>query len=277
MRQYIFIILLLGLSSSLSAQYYAYSMNGEVRLMRGGEWQKVYSSMELQENDLIQTEEYGNLTILDRTNNKMFSVQTVEAKPISQLMQTQKETKSLTAEYIIGMYQMLFGGERPKGTTPGVTYRGEAEEREIARALLHTRKSSFPISFTLLDLHTLEPVEQVREGQLIVVQFNNMSDTPLYMNIMDTEASGQQTAIFPLNEKQTLLTLYIPAFSNVRLHDYPITFAPGGTTDKLTLVAYPYPYDLRNVIDKMYEPDIRNATKHITDIGIFQQTISISK
>ena len=42
------------------AQYYAYGINGEVQIMRNGNWQNVYSSMELQASDLVKTSEYGD-------------------------------------------------------------------------------------------------------------------------------------------------------------------------------------------------------------------------
>lgn len=279
MKRWLTLIALLVMTGTMMAQYYAYSMNGKVQLMRDGEWQNVYSTMELQETDLVQTEEYGNLTVLDRTNNKMYSIQSAEALPLRQLMLRQAGTRWLTTEYIIGMYKKLFDKERTKGieTSGGVTYRGETEEREIARALLNTCKSSYTVSFALLDIHTMEPIDRIQEEQPVIVQFNNMSDTPLYMNIIDTDADGIQSALFPLDEKKTMLQLYIPALSCVRIQEYPFVFAPAGTSDRLTLVAYPYPFDLRNVIKKMAEPEVQKAGSSIPEIGVYQQTVQITK
>lgn len=273
-------IILLCLCVSAQSQYYAYTVNGEAQVMRGGEWKAVYSTMELQTTDLLRTSEYGHVTVLDRTNNKIYSLQTVDAKPIEQLISNvQPHTRRLMQEYIIGMYNKLFGieEERTKGmaTQGGVTYRGEEEEREIARAILHCRKGELPVSFLLLDFQTRQPVERVREGQMVIVQFNNLSDTPLYMNIIDRDAEGTESAIFPLDEKQAILTLYVPAFSSVRMHEYPLTFAPAGTTDKLTLVAYPYPFELTNVVKLLKDTEIQQATGKTNPIGIYQQTIPI--
>lgn len=278
MKRWWTLFALLGMTGTLMAQYYAYSLNGQVRMMREGEWQNVYSTMELQETDLLQTEEYGNLTILDRTNNKMYSIQSADALPLRQLMLRQPGTRSLATEYMIGMYKKLFNKERTKGieTGGGVTYRGDAEEREIARALVHTNKSSYTVSFLLLDIHTMEPIDRVQEGQPVIVQFNNMSYTPLYMNIIDTDAEGLQNALFPLDEKNTMLQLYIPALSSIRMQGYPFVFAPAGTSDRLTLVAYPYPFDLRNVIKRMAEPEVQKAVGTPKEgIGRFESKIII--
>ncbi|MBR1717166.1 MAG: hypothetical protein IJ718_06065 [Paludibacteraceae bacterium] len=278
MRRTLFIISMLCVSIGLMAQYYAYSMNGVVRIMRGGEWQTVYSTMELQETDLLQTEEFGNITILDRTNNKIFSIQSTEARPVRQLMQAQPSTRMLATEYILGMLRKLFNQEQfeEAKTESYVTYRSEEDEREIARALIHSNQSKYLVSFTLIDLHSQQAVETVEEGQIVVVQFNNMSDTPLYMNIIDTDASGQVAAIFPIDEKQSTLTLYVPAFSNIRLHQYPIQFAPGGTTDHLMLVAYPIPFYLPDVIELMNKPEIINDSAFVNEpIGIYQMSVPI--
>ena len=179
---------------------------------------------------------------------------------------------------MIGMYKKLFSKERTKGieTGGGVTYRGDAEEREIARALVHTCKSSYTVSFFLLDIHNMEPIDRIREDQPAIVQFNNMSDTPLYMNIIDTDADGIPNALFPLDERNTMLQLYIPALSSVRIQEYPLIFAPHGTSDRLTLVAYPYPFDMRNVIKLMAELEVQKAGSSIPEIGVYKQTIHIT-
>ena len=264
MKRCIFTICTNLLALCIMAQYYAYGINGEVQIMRNGNWQNVYSSMELQASDLVKTSEYGNLTILDRTNNKIYSIQATNAQPLEQLIQTtQRKTSRLSFEYIQGMFNKLFGREdastESMRTIGGVTYRGEEEERNIAEALVNSAKSLYPVSFLLIDLQTMEAVEYVRNGGTYILQMNNMSDTPLYMNIIYTDEKGETSAMLPLDENQTMLHLYIPAFSNVRLTEFPLSFTPPGVINWLTLVASPMPFDLSSVIYYMQSSELQQA------------------
>lgn len=280
MKRLALLICLLPASLALFSQIYAYSCNGKVQIMRNGEWQDVFSTMELQLTDQLQTEEYGCVTVLDRTNSKLYSIQSLEANPLGFLIKNaQQKTPKLMAEYVQGIWNKLFGFEDKETeglkTTGGVTYRGENETRDVAIGLLTQRRSYYPISCTLIDHTTNQPVEYVREGQTIIVQINNLSDTPLYVNIVDIDADGNQSALFPFDEKQTMLNLYIPALSNVRLQQYPIAFAPAGSADRLKVVAYPMPFDLNAVLEYLQSPDIHQNTTTANKIGIFQLHVSI--
>ena len=248
----------------LMAQYYAYGINGEVQIMRNGNWQNVFSSMELRSTDLVKTDEYGNLTVLDRTNDKIYSMQSPEAQPLEQLIQNaQRKTPNPASEYIQGIFSKLFGREdaslEKMKTIGGVTYRGEKEDWNIAGALVYSAKPSYPVSCMLLDWQTMEVVESVRDGGIYILQMNNMSDTPLYMNIIYTDEKGDTSAMLPLDERQTMLHLYIPAFSNVRLTGFPLSFSPAGVMNRMTLVASPMPFDLQNVLRYMQSPELQQT------------------
>ena len=248
-----FVLLLLVYSSFAAAQYYVYIVNGDAILQRKGQQLPLYTSTELFEEDIIQTSEYGNVVILDRYKNKTYSIQTSEPKPLKQLIaSSQSNSRSLAGEFIEGLYNKLFGkSDRDEAiykTQGGVTYRGEADDEVVAAALNAHSTSGYAISMTLLDLNTLQPVEQVRENQIVILQINNLSDTPLYVNVIDIEANNNATALFSTEEVEMIMNFYIPPLSNVRLSNYPITFAPAYTADRLILVAYPMPFDLAHVL-----------------------------
>ena len=65
---------------------------------------------------------------------------------------------------------------------------------------------------------------------------------------IDIDANNKATVLFPTDEVEMIMNLYIPPLSNVRLSNYPITFAPAYTSDRLILVAYPMPFDLAHVL-----------------------------
>ena len=247
------VLSLLVYSAFAAAQYYVYIVNGDAILQRKGQQLPLYTSTELFEEDIIQTSEYGNVVILDRYKNKTYSIQSSEPKPLRQLIvSSQSKSRSLAGEFIEGLYNKLFGkSDRDEAiykTQGGVTYRGDPDDEIVAAALNAQGKSAYAISMTLLDLHTLQPVEQLRENQIVILQINNLSDTPLYVNVIDIDANNKATALFSTDEVEMIMNLYIPPLSNVRLSNYPITFAPAYTADRLILVAYPMPFDLAHVL-----------------------------
>ena len=259
------------------SQYYISSVNGNVQIMRNGKWQDAYVTMELQETDLVQTQNTGCLTVIDRANSKLYTFQSPQAISLNKLIaNSQSKTKNFVYEYVEGVFNKLFGRvDEQQNTAVGVTYRDKTEEREIARAISHTQKSDYLVSFLLLDYQTLLPLESVQESQIFIVQLNNMSDTPLYMNIIDTDSNGTQTALFPPDEKQTMLHLYIPPFSTVRMNQFPIYLTPAGTTDKLTLVASPMAFDIETVITMMNTDEGKMSSSDLQAVGQYTTQVMI--
>ena len=282
MKRIFLLIAILPISLMLAAQYYAYSCNGKVQVMRQGQWQEVFTGMELQETDLLQTEEYGKVVMIDRTNSKLYTIQSSEAKPIGTLISNlQQKTPKLFVEYVQGIFNKMLGVEEKQtdgfDTEGGVTYRGEDENRAVALGLLNQHRSQYPLSMLLLDNQTMQPVRNVREGQTVIVQVNNLSDTPLYINVIDIDSEGNKAAIFPADEHQTMLNLYIPALSNIRLYAYPIAFSPGNTIERLQLIAYPLPFDLPKVLKLIGQPEeLKRYTLNEKErIGLFSTTVEV--
>ena len=262
------------------AQLYALSMNGNVQIQREGKWQDLFIGDELQKTDIVQTEEFGYIVILDRSAGKKYSFQSTSPQSVDQLILSQgKKFPSLAREVVHGLYNMLRGrGNYPqesKNNTGGVTYRDMDEDIIVTSILNSHPQTSYAIDFILLDAATLQPTTQVYEGQSIIIQINNHSDTPLYVNFIDKEPNGKQSAVFNANDTIFYQDLYIPPFSSIRLNRR-IEFYPANTTDQLILVAYPLPFNLSRVLEIMSDDEKLKNTNPINEpIGIYQMSVLI--
>lgn len=280
MKRFVLVLFAVVVSVTAMAQLYALSMNGKVNIQRNGKWQNVFIGEELQKTDLLLTEEYGYIVILDRSVGKKYSFQSLSPQSVDQLILSQgRKSPSLAKEVVQGLCNILMGRKDfidKNNNTGGVTYRDLDEDFLVASILKTQPQTSYLIDFTLLDVATMQPVKQVYEGQYIIFQINNHSDTPLNVNIIDKEPNGKQSAIFKEKEKISYQDLYIPAFSSVQLMNYPTKFTPANTTDQLTLVAYPLPFNLTKVLEIMSDDETLKNTNPINKpIGIYQMSVPI--
>ena len=60
-------------AASAMAQLYAFALNGKAQIQREDSLRDVFVADLLMEDDLLTTEEYGYIVILDRKNNKKYS------------------------------------------------------------------------------------------------------------------------------------------------------------------------------------------------------------
>ena len=244
------------------AQLYAYAINGSAQIQREGLSRDVFVADVLLDDDLLSTEEYGYIVILDRKNNKKYSLQSSFPQSVRSLIASQgAKAQTLPKEYIQGLYVRLVGYESGDATAPqnseGTTYRSESIDLNIAHTLAK-KTTTETVDFLLLDQHTLQPVRRVQEGQNIVLQIENRSDAPLYTNIIDVDPEGNEYVLLPVSASDSLSDVYIPPYSKIRLNSHPISFAPGGTSDELTLIAHAKPFNISHVIE-MAQAGMMNA------------------
>lgn len=254
-------------TTSVMAQLYAYSTNGKVQIQREGQWRNVYVSDVLQNEDSLLTEEYGCIIVLDRGNNKKYSLQSTSPQTIQSLIELQgKNAPSLFKEYIQRLYVALLGYDTDETeklqTSGGVTYRSENYDMRIANDLLEGT-ASMATDFQVLDQYSLLPVQRIAEGQNIVLQIENNSDKPLYVNCIDTDSEGQRYVLLPFNKVDSLSDIYIPPFSQIRLQSIPISFSPAGSTEELTLIAHPEPFNIFRVIDLLHNQRLNAPSKKL--------------
>ena len=244
------------------AQLYAFSINGRVQVQRENTWQDVFVADILHEDDLLTTEEYGHIVILDRDNNKKYSIQSRIPQTIQSLIKSQgQNAPTLSKEYIQRLYMHLLGydsGTDVAQQPQGFTYRSENIDLSIAHALVQ-KSTTKKVDFLLLDQYTLQPVQHVEEGQTVIFQIENHTNLPLYTNIVDRDPAGEKFVLLPVSKIDSLSDVYIPPQSIIRLPSLPVSFAPAGTSDELTLMAHTEPFNISQVL-RMAQTEMASPT-----------------
>lgn len=268
MKRLIVIISTLILCVSLKAQYYVYEINGEV-FVKGTEWTSAYKTMQVQPSDLIRTNDYSSVVILDRNQNKLYSLQSTSSASLKTLIQGQRNGgQSLLGEVAQALYNVLFKSNDKSmdayQRTSGVTYRDQDDDMLIAQALKSSSSSHGNVSFRLINEYTGTAISGAKVGEMAVVEVTNNTSKGLYINIADFDSAGNAAPILPADENNTMTHLYMPAHSVVRLSNYPIEFYEPCGTDKLVLVAYHKPFNMMNVLQLMPTvPAIQSDDVHI--------------
>ena len=252
---------------SAMAQLYAFSLNGKAQIQREDSLRDVFVADLLLENDLLTTEEYGYIVILDRKNNKKYSLQSPFPQPIHSLIASQgRNAKALPKEHIQRLYLLLMGLDTEDSSAlpnaEGVTYRSENIDLTIAHSMAQNAVTE-TVDFQFLDQFSLQPVPQVEEGQHVIIQIENHTDTPLYTNIIDSDPTGEKFVLLPVNTIDSLSDVFIPPHSRIRLKSNPISFAPGGTSDELTLIAHSEPFNISNVMRLIQSEAMEPATNEV--------------
>lgn len=280
MKRLFLILLAASLSLGATAQLYVLSINGQVQIRRGNVWKDVFVSDILYETDSLQTESYGSVVIRDKKTNKNYPIQSTTPQSVKQLISKDRyKTPSLTTEFCREIDNLILGIRSLRDLFPeigGGVYKGENTNLLVARALLSLENySAYPITMKLLDGGSLQPLEKVCVDQSFLIEITNDSDTPLFVNIIDRDETGKQEALIHVNDSCCLPGYYVPASSTIRVTS-GTTFYPANTTDQLTLVAYPIPFYLSDVIELMNEPEKINESAFINEpIGIYQMSVPI--
>lgn len=276
MKRLILFFLSIVLAWTANAQYYVYQVTGEVSVGRDGKWTDAYATQKLAPSDLLLTGDRACVVVLDRGKEKVYSFQTESPRSVEDLVKSQgAKTKSLTSEVFHGIMDSMFGRKDASmtayNTVSGVTYRGEEEEREIAAALAAAQASSKLLSFRLVGIDSDETLTKVKPGEVAVVEVTSHADVALYVNIVDIDSEGNMNPVMPFDEYNTMLHLFVPPHSVVKLSAHPVEFFEPLGRDQLILVAHPLPFDLANVLKLL--PD--SAPAKSDEVLLFRSEVRI--
>ena len=240
---------------SANAQHFVYEINGNA-YVKSSTWKAAYRSMQVNLTDSIRTDGYSAVVILDRNSNRLYSLQATRSELVQDLLNEQKKTsRSLIKEVCQGLFATLFTNNNKSmeayNRSSGVTYRDEDSDLIVAQALAASKSSSSEVTFRIIDRHTGHTLTETQVGELAVAEITNNTGVGLYINIADFDSAGNMAPIFPADENSTMLHLYMPARSVVRLYNYPVEFFEPRGTDTLVLVAYHKPFNLMNVLNML--------------------------
>lgn len=268
MRKILIILTAIILCSNAKAQYYVYEINGEA-FAKGTSWNPAYKTMSVQLSDYIRTDKYSSIVILDRNSDRLYTFQSTTPETLNTLIHEQKSSShSLLKEVSQALFSALFKTNNKSmeayNNTSGVTYRNEDDDLHIAQALNASCSNSNKVTFRFIDPVTGQAVTQGKVGGFTIVEITNNTPSGLYINIADFDSEGNVAPIFPTDENNTMTHLYMPAYSVVRLNNYPIEFYYPCGTDKMVLVGYEKPFNMMNVLQLMETAKTSTSSKVYT-------------
>lgn len=278
MRKLLIAIVAILLCPNLSAQCYVYETTGDVFVKVDDSWKPAYKTMSVLPSNLIRTEQYSSVVILDRDNDKLYTFQSSTPTSLESLIKSRKKSattllKEVSQELYVVMFKSNDKSKDISNYTSGVTYRDENVDRYVAQALASSRSNTDAVSLCVVDDLNGEVLSYARIGVLGVIEITNNSGENLFVNVLDFDSKGNISPIFPMDEYHTMMHLYIPANSVVRLRDYPVEFYEPIGVDTLVLVAYHKPFDIANVVKMLQSVTPQNAV----DVYINSSTITIAR
>lgn len=274
----------------LSAQdIYVYSVIGQAERQENGQWVALQKRNQLKNDDVVRVADNSALSIIDRKAEKIYSISQTSGKKVSELIANYKGKQSYAANFVSHASKSLFNGGTDKisNDAAGCTYRGDIIENDIAKALIAKAKgvsmnnfnnatTDYQISFEILDRDSKQALgNEVVVDKQAIFRIKNMSDVPLYVNILDINQMNEKYVCLPIDDATTMSHLLIPANCTIDLVSYPIEFAEPKGVDNLMLIATEVPYDLRQVKKYLEKVDPSTTTSSNYPVGVYSQNITV--
>lgn len=248
MRRFKLILLLLLVSSSTFAQkLWVYSVNGVAEKKEGSEWIALQRTDKLSTSDYIRTGKTSSLAILDRSSNKLYSLQSESPVTVKMVIDSQQKNPSLAKEFVSYLWKSVNGKGQSEAKSAGVVYRDGSNASMIANSL-----TKYKVAVTLLNAETGEELgDVIKIGQRALIKIINYADIPLFVNVIDVDADGNMAACIPVTDQSYLPQLMVPANAEVLLSSFPIEFSHPAGIDTLIPLAWHEPYNVDSVIEKI--------------------------
>ena len=257
---------------------FVYSIIDTVEFYHDGAWNPAYKTLALDTDDSLRLSEFASISLLPQGDDTPHPVQFKGTLSVQEALQQSTPVKqSIIGETFKGIWHEIY---RPGNVSMdyynakrGATNRGTASELAMAYAIENTVISDYDISFALVDANTLQIIESsVPENTHLILQVNNKSNTPLYVNLLDISQDGV-SPVMPIDENGLMGHLLVPANATVRFSDLPMQFSLYGEgTDTIILLASSAPFDIAEVMELATH---NQGAKTTTKIGICKKQVAI--
>lgn len=247
MRLKLVALLFLISCSAFAQKLWVYSITGSAEKKEGSSWISLQHSDILSGNDSIRTGKTSSMTILDRSNNKLYSFQGETPISVKDVISSQQKNPSLAKEFISYLWKSANGKLPKEAKSAGVVYRDGGNANLIANSL-----TKYKVDIELLDVESGKEVgDVVKIGQRALFKVRNHADIPLFVNVIDVDAAGNMAECIPVPDQSYMPLLMVPANSEVVLIDFPVEFSHPAGVDTLIPLAWHEPYDVKVVIENI--------------------------
>ena len=247
MRLKLLVLFFLIGSNAFAQKLWVYSVTGSAEKKDDSSWVSLQRSDILSLNDAIRTDRTSSLTILDRSNNKLYSFQSETPMSVKDVISSQQKNPSLAKEFISYLWKSVNGKTQEGAKRAGVVYRDRDNANLIASSL-----TKYKVDIKLLDSESGNEIGNVvKIGQRALFKVRNYANIPLFVNVIDMDAAGNMAECIPVPDESYMPLLMVPANSEVILNNFPVEFSHPAGVDTLIPLAWHEPYDVKVVIENI--------------------------
>lgn len=276
MRRLLFVIAFCLVCTVATAQnLWVCSSNGKVEINSGAGWKVPVEFQKLSPADSLRFAPNSSLSILDRKNERVFSVQRRGVCVVADVVndaprQNNKQQKGLFS-YLWDSLRGRTADSEFRGAA-GVVYRDNDINTALAGAVLRG-DNSLPVYFELVDAETGRVLEgKAMAGDYANVLVRNNSSVDLFVNLLDFDCEGSISVCLPVTSATVLAKLLIPAGVTVLLDSLPILFGEPVGTDTLVLIACTDPFDPEAVANSLRDG---NATDREIQAAVVKMKVAV--
>jgi hypothetical protein len=261
------------LFEAIGQEYRVASVTGDAFCYKQGTAEKLSPRQALSAKDTVYIGERSALNVVK--GDKLYSLRhNKDKETLGQVVRSQE--RSAISRFAKSFITALMRGDTEKiNHDANVVYKDAASDMIVYAALRNEDYvSRLPLSMKLIDTKTGEDISsEVSVGQKFFFRIRNDSSWPLYVNVLDRDSEGGFYDCLPMDVAGSMLHLLVPAESEVDLAEHSMEFTEPAGTDRLILVGYGKPFDLRNVIkafqnNEKYAATVENVATYPISITI---------
>lgn len=275
MKKLFVLLMVLGAALPLAAQEYEVaSVNGGVYRFLKGQPAALAPLDILRAEDTVLIAKHSSLAVLNGRERQLHSLG--ENPKATLAAAIRKQSGSSAGRFAERFVSALRRGDTEKiSHDANVVYKDATADMLIYAAIRNpSQAAGWPMRLELMDCDTHEAISgEVRAGRRFYFRITNDAPYPLFVNVLDIDSEGGMYDCLPIDEGGAMLHALIPAGSTTDLREYPMEFSEPAGTDRLVLVGYDKPFDLRNVIKAFGEN--REFAPRADGVAKYEITINI--
>lgn len=290
-------LLALSLTTAFSQSYTVYSVIGTAKIIEGKSTSPLTARKLVTAQTRLLIAPESAVTVLDETNNKMFSFSSEGTYTVGQLIEkTRNNAKGVSKQYMSYLVKQLFANGSSQMSHPdtymqvtATSYRSAScdsmllarlsqllpagEDMTTEQFLCSSRSqlgSDLDVSFDLVSCDTGYLIErQVEPGTGSYVRVHNNSKEALYVNVLDIDDQGGKYLVLPVDSAASCAHLLVPPLSTVSFKSEPFIFADGQSAETFVLVATQEPVDFSILMNPI------RGGRHSMKSGLYKRTLQV--
>ncbi len=300
MKQLLVVLLFLApvfdISAAATKEYIVYSVAGKAFLVEGRQETELHANVRLKPNSMIKIENESAVTVLDEKNSKMFSFTKKGTNSVKSLVDlATNKGKNLPKLYVEYLVKELANSSKKKMVHPdsymqvsATVFRSESNEKQFVNEVfdLFTKKDQGTLSaesmmvdkqilmstdmdvhFELVSCATGNVVtKEVAGNSACYVRVRNRTMSPLYVNVLNIDRSGNKYLVLPMYEDLTCSNLFVPADCTVSFTNEPFIFPEGQSDETFVLFASEEPVNFSVLMSPL-----KREGEGKMKVGVFRQ------